>query len=81
MTQVMKSSEKKVGKKAYKHGYPSSKELRDAATKVIQTKKDLRRENIQRFKNLEKNRTTGRNKETPQTTAKDSSEKCRQTLG
>ena len=37
----MKSSEKKVGKKPYGNGYPSSNPLRNAATKGITTKKYL----------------------------------------
>ena len=43
-TQIMKASEKKVGKKPYGKGYPSSNLLRKAATKVITTRKHLRYE-------------------------------------
>ena len=51
MTQVMKSSERKVGKKAYDKGYPSSATLRQAAEKYIDTKKALRHERIKSPRN------------------------------
>ena len=53
-TQLMKASEKKVGKKPYKHGYPSSSVLRKAAKKVIKIRKKLRYERTATVKNIKK---------------------------
>ena len=39
MTQIMRASERSIGKKAYKHGFVSPQVLRQAAEEVIQTKK------------------------------------------
>ena len=41
-TQIMKSSERKIGKKKYKQSFPSSNKLRAAASKVVEIKKALR---------------------------------------
>ena len=50
-TQVMKASERAVGRKAYKNGYSSSNTLREAAESLIQVKKELRNEKVQATKN------------------------------
>ena len=54
MTQIMKASEKRVGRKHYPHGRPSSNQLREAASTLINCRKELRRERRQRWSNLEK---------------------------
>ena len=51
-TQLMKASERNIGKKAYSHGYPSSKVLRDAADEVIKVRKKLRYEQIKYPKDI-----------------------------
>ena len=53
-TQIMKSSEKKVGKKPYGNGYPSSNPLRKAAIKVIKNRKYLRYERTAYRKDFKK---------------------------
>ena len=53
MTQVMKASEKKVGKKPYANGLPSSNKLRKAADKMITTRKKLRYERTKHSKDFE----------------------------
>ena len=54
MTQITKASEKRVGRKHYPHGRPSSNQLREAASTLINCRKELRRERRQRWANLEK---------------------------
>ena len=51
LTQLMKASERKIGRKPYKHGFASSTLLRRTAEEVIQMKKKLRHEKIQKYKN------------------------------
>ena len=46
---------KKSWEKAYNHGFPSSRTLRQAAENVIQVKKELRHENVKHTQNKEKN--------------------------
>ena len=53
-TQLMKASEKRVGRKNKIHGYPSSKILREAGDKVVKIKKMLRKERIEKKKNEKK---------------------------
>ena len=53
-TQVMKSSERKIGKKKYKNCFPSSNKLRKAASKVVKLKKELRYQRTSRKIDLDK---------------------------
>ena len=45
-TELMISSERKVGKQHYNKSYPFSPKLKDAATKIIKIRKDIRSESI-----------------------------------
>ena len=53
-TQLMKASERRVGRKNRNHGYPSSQILREAGDKVVNLRKTLRKERIKCEKNNEK---------------------------
>ena len=49
-TQLMIASKRRVGRKNKKHGYPSSKTLREAGDKVFNIQKSLRKERIKKIK-------------------------------
>ena len=51
-TQLMKSSERKVGRKPYKNGYPMSQEVREAGDNLVHTRKLMRQENRKKEKNI-----------------------------
>ena len=51
-TQLMIASERSVGKKHYKKSYPFSPKLNEAATRVIEIRKNIRRESINTKRNL-----------------------------
>ena len=51
-TQLMIASERSVGKKHYKKSYPFSPKLNEAATRVIEIRKTIRRESIKTERNL-----------------------------